>query len=252
MNGYDKDGYDRNGYDKNGYDRNSYDKDGWEKEGSNQINIYGFDREGYYYKKQEDGTYVNTKLKYNEFGFKADKRHKITKTAVDLRHFDFNGVCKSNGDSIYDKKGFKQDGTYMETGEKYHNGYNAFGVNAEGKMPNGREPRDITFTKEYVNAVLTGKKTEVLKKYSLDKIGSDKIDIMVYKATQMFPELEKTIKVKLFMMGKQIETRDKRIKELEEGIITAKEKLEIEKLKREKMILRQRMSYIDPTQEIEK
>ena len=140
----------------------------------------------------------------------------------------------------------------METGEKYHNGYNAFGVNEEGKMPNGREPKEITFTKEYVSAVLIGKRAEILRKYGLDNVESAKTDIMVYKATQMFPKLEKTIKAKVFMMEKQIEARDKKIKELEKGIITAKEKLEIEKLKREKETIRQRMSYIDPTQEIEK
>ena len=34
---------------------------------------------------------------------------------------------------VYDENGFKQDGTYMETGEKYHDGYNAFGVDENGK-----------------------------------------------------------------------------------------------------------------------
>ena len=237
-------------FDDNNLDFDRYDLEGYH--GVFKINRDQFDRDGYYYKKQEDGTYVNTRLKYNKFGFEANRRHKITRSAIDLRHFDINGVCKSNNDSIYDEKGFKQDGTYMETGEKYHNGYNAFGVNEEGKMPNGREPKEITFTKEYVSAVLIGKRAEILRKYGLDNVESAKTDIMVYKATQMFPKLEKTIKAKVFMMEKQIEARDKKIKELEKGIITAKEKLEIEKLKREKETIRQRMSYIDPTQEIEK
>ena len=109
-----------------------------------------------------------------------------------------------------------------------------------------------------INTVLQTSELEDLMKV-LEVCKREKVDAVILQdlgvariVKKMFPELEKTIRVKLFMMQKQIETREKKIKELEEGIITAKEKLEIEKLKREKIILSQRMSYIDPTQEIEK
>lgn len=92
-----------------------------------------FDADGYYWKKQEDGQYVSTGLKYNEYGFRADRKHAVTKSYVDVRGFNIKGENIPNKGRMHDKKGFKQDGTYWRTGEKYHNGYNAYDVDIEGK-----------------------------------------------------------------------------------------------------------------------
>ena len=239
-----------------------YDKEGLDfylcyETGYNKYNItrYGFDKDGYYYKRQEDGTYINTGKKYNDYGFKADRKHIITKTRVDLRRFNIDGLCKDNDDSIYDKNGFKQDGTYLETGEKYHNGYNAYDVDKEGKDRRGKIHKDIIFTQEYINAVKEGKRTEFIraeaKKHgiSINRM-EEEIIIKTYRAQEMYPELEERVRKELLDLQKLITMREIRIKRLIQSKSDAK--LVVENLKKEIAILKQKINYINPMAEIEK
>ncbi len=269
-NGINERGFDRNGlfykkldngtwqntysiYDLDGYDINNYNENGFSREES--INRQGFDREGFYHKKDENGNFVSTELKYNEAGFTMNGQHLITKSKVDLRRFDINGKCKANNDSIYDKQGFKQDGTYMETGEKYHNGYNAFGLDKDGKDKKGKIHPDITFTQGYIKALMNGNRLAYLKEtcglnQSNKGIILNDTNIRVYRATEMYPELKKIIAVQVVTLRRAIKQREKKIEELEGK--TASEKEEIKKLQYENKILKERIASMDPMQEIEK
>ena len=191
------------------------------------------------------------------------KRHIITKSSIDFRKFDIYGRCKVNGDSVYDKNGFKFDGTYMETGEKYHNGYNAYGVDEEGKDKTGKVAFEITFTKEYVNAVFSkgtvaGK--EVIKKYApkwrneSNEEYNKRIEAFAiekrYLADQMYPKLRKDIAIKIMKLKSLMTQREEKIAQLDNKK-SADKKL-IEKLQKENDMLKQRMNLINPMQEISK
>lgn len=247
--------------DADGYDKDDIDAQDFRI--GETINIHGFDREGYYHEKQEDGTYKPTGLKYNPQGFRVDKRHIITKSAIDFRKFDIYGRCKVNKDSIYDKNGFKFDGTYMETGEKYHEGYNAYGVDEEGKDRAGKVAFEITFSREYINAVFTkgpvaGK--EVIKKYApkwknetneqynrrIEAFSTEKL----YLADQMYPKIRSDIALKVMQLRRLIKQREEKISQLDNK--KASDKQIIEKLQKENDMLKQRINLINPMQEISK
>lgn len=265
--GYNKEGYDRNGYDKNGYGRDGYNKAGYDKKGYNRdgrtkkgydkygyneenYTINGFNKEGYYCKKDEKGEYISTGLKYNPAGFMANRRHAITKSAVDLRGFDINGLCKKNNDSIYDERGFKQDGTYQETGELYYQGYNAFNVDRNGKDRNGKVDKDIVFTQGYIEAIANGKRNTYIKSNykGLNKLNQSKIleeiEVRVYRASLMYPPIKERMSEEINKSMQQIILRERKIAQLEEE--ENQNKNLIEKLKKENVILRKRISFIDP------
>ena len=230
-----------------------YDENGlnWEYRNREGIDVrYGFGIDGYYYKKQEDGTYINTKLKHNPMGFRADRRHAVTKLALDPRGFDIDGVCKRNKDSIYDQNGFKQDGTYQETGELYHNGYNAFGVDITGKTKTGKIHSDIIFAQGYIDAILSGKKNTYLKQIyrninttNYNKILAE-VDIRLYKATLMYPELKEKQLQSIRKCFTQLTLFERKLQNLEAEKTTCQQ--EIEKCKKSIEILKERIGNINP------
>lgn len=212
------------------------------------VDFYGFDKKGYYCKKQEDGTYINTGLKYNTFGFKKDRKHIITGRIEDIRHFDINGKCWDTNRK-YDKGGFLQDGTHKDTGELYHNGYNAFGLDENGKNRQGRVPKEITFTKEYIiNGVLKGKAKEILTKYGIKNRGT--LNFALYSATEMCPQIKVLLCEQISKYQRMIIQREEKLKQLE--IQKSEDKEQIEKLKKENTILRNRISLMNPMQDLDK
>ena len=206
-------------------------------------------------------------MKYNSQGFNAERKHRITGTLIDLRRFDIEGKCKANNDSIYDKNGYKQDGTYMETGEMYHNGYNAWGVDEKGLDKAGKEPGEITFTKEYVGYILKhGKKgmdyvmnkwcprqrnnymVENAENYETRK--NKFIREKLATAEIMFPTLKKYVAIKILTIQKEISQREARIKELEEQKETGL--VELEELRRENAAEKEKLSYLSRGQDTER
>jgi len=283
--GYDRNGIDIKGFDRDGYyyekqrdgtyiNTYSYvDSDGYNKYGVNDlgldregnyyekqedgsyvfikslaINALAFDEDGYYYKKQEDGTFINTGLKYNEKGFMANGKHVITGTYCDIRRFTIYGKCWDNNDKRYDKNGFNQDGRYKETGELYHNGYNAFGLDENGKDKDGKIPEEINFTREYVNGLIKGSAQDVLNKYYIRT--KSRLKVMIYTATEMYPKLKQAICFQIAKYQTMIKQREEQLKQLESEKTQNKE--QIEKLQKECAILRQRIGLMNPMQDIDK
>ena len=138
-NGFDANGNNKNGtlYDDNGFDRDGincdtktsisqdrYDQDGLfhksdkEDEICYYYNIDGFDREGYYWEKQEDGSYVKTDKKYNPLGF--DKDGYYWEQQSDGTFIKTNRVLTNDG---FDKNGFNRDGIHYETKLDYDKHY---------------------------------------------------------------------------------------------------------------------------------
>ena len=227
------------------YDENGLDFDYRNREG---IDVrYSFGKDGYYYKKQEDGTYINTGRRYNPMGFGADKRHTVTKMAIDIRGFNIDGICKKNRDSVYDANGFKQDGTYQETGELYHNGYNAYGVNEEGKDKNGKVHRDIVFTQEYLKAIMKGKRKTFLlqnyKNYQLNKVLAD-VDSRVYKASLMYPEIKTLMEEEIKNCTMKIYNLESKLKEMQQDKNILQE--EIKKYRNAIEYYKSAIGWIDP------
>lgn len=211
-----------------------YDEEGLDIDFRNREGIdvrYNFGKDGYYYIKQEDGTYINSGRKYNPMGFRADKRHIITKSALDIRGFNIDGICKRNKDSIYDKNGFKQDGTYQETGKIYHNGYNAYGVDENGKDREGKIDSDIIFTQEYIRAVMSRKKNTYLKQVYKNinttnyNMILEKVDNRIYRASLMYPKIEKIMEEQIKQCMMKIARLESNLKELQKDKNTQEEVL---------------------------
>ena len=234
-------------YDENDIDINFITRDGFDTK-------YGFDKDGYYYKKQENGEFVNTGLKYNPMGFKVDKllgvniyKHVITGLAIDLRHFTIDGICKET-DDIYDKNGFRQDGTYMDTGEKYHNGYNAYEIDKEGKDKRGKIPTEIAFAVDYIqNGIQKGKAKEIMSRY---KITPNSLKYFLYKATEMYPPVKKQLCNLIASYQVMIKRKERQLEQLIKE--KSKNKALIEKLNKENKILKNRINLLDPMQDLEK
>lgn len=213
------------------------------------IDINGFDRKGYYCKKQEDGTYVNTGLKYNPAGFKKDRKHVITKTIEDIRGFDINGKCWQNNKRQYDRAGFKQDGTHKDTGELYYEGYNAFGLDENGKNRQGKIPKEIIFTRDYIlNGVAKGKAQEIINKYGIKN--RNLLNLTLYTATEMCPQIKTLLCEQISKYQIMIKQREEKIKQLESQ--KSEDKVQIEKLKKENAVLKNRISFMNPMQDFDK
>ena len=227
------------------YDSEKYDLAGYDIDG---INRQGFNKRGYYCVKDFRGIPQSTGLKYNPRGFMADGNHIVTKTRLDIRKFDINGkyfeALLYKIGKEYDENGFNADGTYMETGEMYHCGYNAYGVDENGKDKFGEYPPEIQFGREYVKAVCKGKVKEVLEKYyDLDR---EKIDFTLYKAMEMYPKLKEVTTKYIASYIDGIKNRGEKLKELR--LECDKEKSEIEKLEMEIRILKNRIRSMSPVQ----
>lgn len=266
----DNDGFDRNGYywtkDKDGHLYNTYrkkdlngntrnqkeKKEKEEKEKIEQAKKTGksyFDTQGYYHKVQDDGTIINTGLKYDKNGFRADGKHVITGTIDDLRGFNNDGKCYLNNGKKWDKGGFKQDGTHRKTGELYYEGYNAFGLDATGKDRFGKTPSEIIFIREYItDGVTKGKGKEILAKYGIKT--RSLLNQKLYKASEMCPQIKQMLYEQIAKYQLMIKQREKKLKQLEGQKAENKEK--IEKLKKENAILRNRINLMNPMNDLEK
>ena len=230
-----------------------YDEDGLDIDFRNREGIdvrYNFGKDGYYYIKQEDGTYINSGRRYNPIGFRADMRHIITKSALDIRGFNIDGICKRNKDSIYDKNGFKQDGTYQETGEIYHNGYNAYGVDEDGKDREGKIDSDIIFTQEYIHAIMSGKKNTYLKQVYKNinttnyNMILEKVDNRIYRASLMYPKIKEIMEEQIKQCMMKISRLESKLKELQQDKNTQEEVLS--KYKKNIEYYKSAIGLIDP------
>lgn len=122
--------YNENGFNKskiNIFTHQLFDEYGRDENGSTALldSTNGFDSYGYFWRKQSDGTYKNTKLKYNDRNFDVNKIHLVTKQPFDQRGIDINGstafldsTCGFDKNGQYWKK--QPDGTYRAT-DKYWN-----------------------------------------------------------------------------------------------------------------------------------
>ena len=111
--------HDRYGFDVNGihkktktqFDEHGFDRDGIHKDTKTEFDSFGFKRDGIYYELQEDGTYLAK-------GERDPKGYNIN--GFDQYYFARNGFYQGKEGELYNSKGFKQDGTYRETGAKYN------------------------------------------------------------------------------------------------------------------------------------
>lgn len=211
------------------------------------LDIYGFDKDGYYYKKQDDGSYINTGLKYNQFGFKKDRIHVITKKTEDIRYFNIDGKCILNGRQ-FDKSGFKQDGTHKNTGELYFEGYNAFNLDENGRNRNGKIPGEIVIATDFINGISTGKINEVLKKYEISSMSE--INLILYTASEMYPKLKQAICDRILKYQTMISQREEKLNDLLASKSFNAE--QIAKLEKENEVLRKKISLINPMQELDR
>ena len=138
-NGYDiVTGFNQKGIHKNTQTR--YDEDGYDCKGYNEkgFNKYGYNREG-----DRLGSRGN-KIKYAEREKPTKENDSLFKyKGTNARGFYRNGKNMYGGD--HDKRGFRLDGTNIETGTQYNKyGYDAYGYNKDGYDEYG-------FNKEGIN-----------------------------------------------------------------------------------------------------
>lgn len=204
-----------------------------------------FDTQGYYHKAQDDGTVINTGLKYNENGFEANGRHVITGEIMDLRGFAINGKCYLNKGKQWDEADFRQDGTHRKTGELYCYGYNAFGLDENGKDRRGKTPAEIIFIKEYITEGVTKgkeKEKEILAKHGIKT--RRELNLKLYTATEMCPKIKEMLYDQISKYQFMIKKREEKLKQLETQKTEDKES--IERLKKEIAVLRNRISNMNP------
>lgn len=175
-------------------------------------------------KFDESGMCIKTGLPYDENYFLKNKTNVITNTNYDIRNFDCIGRCKDNAFSIYDRGGFRQDGTYRDTNEKYHNGYNAFGVDKDGKLRNGKTPEEIAIGKDYIKAIFeptsTVNRVSFIKNFSIrkgydDRASINKLELTLFIACEMYPSLKEELGKYLDLTSKQLDVYRNRLKQME-------------------------------------
>jgi len=217
------------------------------------IDPNGFDSKGYYYIKQEDGTYINTGLKHNLAGFRKDGVHIITQEQYDIRFFNMYGQCLKNNRLKNDENGFLQDGRHASFGEYYYRGYNAFGLNQNGEDINGKKPLECKFAEAYINAVKKGKTQSFVKANSKiinlfvhlfpSKDPRLALNLILYKASLMNPKIKEDMCNYIVLCQKNIKSRELKLKQLKENEKENKEL--IEKYENENKILKRRISALD-------
>lgn len=232
--GYDPDGYNINGLNSKKFDRNHnyLGKDGV------KYNPAGFDtfdkgETGKEYNKKyfiyTNSSIHDTKIFIRYMGDSSidgeNYYNLITGQKTDIRGFDNN---KKTGATpiiyiggilqLYDWKrkkysyhfhedplGYDADGIHFKTGTLYNlNGYNAYSVDVEGKMKDGKIHPDIIFTERYLELIHDGKnplEDAEINKY-LDEV-LDRIDHIIIKerlvkyilvaAGEMYPPLKERI-----------------------------------------------------------
>lgn len=181
---------DPEGYDIKGLDINGFNRKGIHCITRKTLNEYGFDKNGFYYEKNENEEYVSTGSKYNPRGFKIDKTYKetgllydarkfnideinmITESELDLLGFNSEGIDKANGKSVFDITGFKPDKTYRETGELYdEDGYNYYGIDKNGFDRDGNMPEEIKMLKTVLEKNYTTYDISRSKNYIFQGLG---------------------------------------------------------------------------------
>lgn len=144
-------------------------------------------------KFDENGICRETGLRYDQYYFNVDGINVVTNSGVNPRGFEFSGRCTTNNLLPYDKIGFKIDGTYYKTGERYHNGYNAYGVDENGKNRKGEIPIELKDAKEYTEIIFGSGGNpaliEFMKKY------------MKYNAKSTLDEAKALLKRNLYVAG---------------------------------------------------
>ena len=142
----------------------------------------------------------NFGLPYDENFFDVNGRHVVTKTNFDLRGFDCFGRYPKNNFEMWDRNGFMQDGTHHKTGEMYYNGYNAYGVDKDGKNRRGEIAKEITMAKKYIQALFDPKEKGELNAFVTEqcryngwktiKIAVSNLKMILFKACEMYPALK--------------------------------------------------------------
>ena len=100
------------------FDAHGFYANGIHKSTGTYLDPFGFDRDGYFYERNEDGELVNTQRKTNELGFTIDQRVLVKgingySYETTNKGFDITGRYK-NG-SIYNDNGFSVDGIHRDT-----------------------------------------------------------------------------------------------------------------------------------------
>ena len=153
-------------------------------------------------KFDEKGICKTTNLPYDEFFFRADGIHAVKKTFQDVRGFNCIGQCLQNNNLPYDRNGFKQDGTHYITGERYYEGYNAYGVDENGKTREGKiDPRIVT-AQRYIDAIFNSDSPESRQKFVSRYAATNKktesqalqeLRTIIYSAGEMYPPFKKQV-----------------------------------------------------------
>ena len=215
------------------------------------VDKHGFNSDGYYCKKMPDGTYVNTGLRYTPTGFDKDGKHIITKTSVDIRGFDIDGkIYRNNRYYSFCENGFKQDGTHKDTGELYYKGYNAFGLDINGRDVYGNKPFDVRFTIDLINnGIKKGNLAEIIKKWG---IGNSfyQIQKKIYIASQMHPPIKDDLCSVILNYQTRIKKREEKLAMLEDQ---QSDDYELrDRLKEQNQALRYFIKLLDPMANFEK
>ena len=159
---YNEKGFKKNKY--NVYTGELFDEDGRDMNGSTNYSTKyldssgGFDTNGYYWKKQSDGTYRKTKNRWDDRGFKANKINRFTNLPVDQRGLDINnsteyldstGGFDPNGQ--YWKK--QPNGIYIATGKFWDDrGFKANKINRFTNLPVDQRGLDINNSTKYLDS----------------------------------------------------------------------------------------------------
>lgn len=192
------------------------------------LNLYQFDRNGFYKRQpgviynergfKADGTYQETGLKYNGRMFDIFGRNIFTKTRFDLRGFNEDGdfargidISKQKTLPKHDRYGFDVDGIHRDTHELLDStGYNAYGVDKDGKNRKGEIDPTIQTARGYIQDILTKGFTPALW-CKLNKKTMTDLNKMLYKAGEMYPKLKEELCElcqKLLDEVKQLESSD--------------------------------------------
>ena len=121
--------------------KTKWDSTGKDKKGSYKTieKARCFDDDGYYWEKQEDGSYKKTNKVVNERLFNKDGIHQITKTRYDEFGFDIDGINEFTN-TKYDKHGFDYTHRTKDLSE-----YNEYGFRYDGIHENNTRYDDNGF-----------------------------------------------------------------------------------------------------------
>lgn len=102
-----------------GYDIHGFNADGVHRITGTKVDLNGFDQDGFWHRKREDGTYENTGQYFDNKGWTIDKFKLLPSgySKVDERGFDANGMFLYHGRKFeYNSLGFNSHGIHQSTG----------------------------------------------------------------------------------------------------------------------------------------